>query len=257
MNERFPIFPHQILVFAAFAVNFAALNFIFSHSQWNWKYFALGGVTFVLLSLLMRVADDIKDFRADGTYFPDRPSQNGKVRESDLTAFLYFLFAAILAAHLALASSPVVTAILLTLVFSFLLYKWLFLESVIRPNLILAFVTHNPIVLFFQYYTLSFFLDSEYSGLALWFLLGDALITSAWEISRKIRGRNSENEYNTYSKILGTRLSSFLVILLIGAAWTLTFVSVFRTSSFYWGWLLPAAVLGFLLFNILRFWKPG
>lgn len=255
LHERFPIFPHQILVFVAFAVNFVALTFLFSNSQWNWLEFSLGGITFVSLSLLMRVADDLKDFKADGTYFPDRPSQTGKIREKDLLFFLGFLFALVLVLNAGFIGQPTWTSILVTLLFCFLLYKWLFLEKFIRPNLLLAFLTHNPIVLFFQYYTLSFFMDGEYSRLAISFLIGDALITSAWEVARKIRGTTEENEYSTYSKVLGIYGSTILMFGFVCASFCLSFYAIYESAHFLWGMLIPASILGFLAFKVLSFWR--
>lgn len=93
-----------------------------------------------------------------------------------------------------------------------------FSKSKIQPSLPLALVTHNPVQLFVNIYTISF-TCIKYSlnpvslttFLTLWTLYFPALI---WEISRKIKAPKDENDYTTYSKLFGYKKATKFILTL-------------------------------------------
>ncbi len=82
----------------------------------------------------------------------------------------------------------------------------------------MALITHNPVQMFVNLYTISFTVI-KYSlkpftlttFLVLWTLYFPALI---WEISRKIKAPKEENDYTTYSKLFGYKKSTRFVAIL-------------------------------------------
>ena len=102
--------------------------------------------------------------------------------------------------------------------YGFLMSKWFFQKDKIQPSLPLALVTHNPVQLFVNLYTISFTVIkygvngiSLTTFLVLWTLYFPALI---WEIARKIRAPKDENDYTTYSKLFGYKKPvKFIMIL--------------------------------------------
>ena len=96
--------------------------------------------------------------------------------------------------------------------------NWFFQRSKIQPSLPLALITHNPVQMFVNLYTISFTVIkygiqpiSLINVMALFTLYFPALI---WEISRKIRAPKDENAYTTYSKLFGYKKSTRFVMIM-------------------------------------------
>ena len=110
--------------------------------------------------------------------------------------------------------------------YALLMAVYFFIPNIMRNNLLLALVTHNPIIPFMLLYvTVLFSVESSLGfGKLNWpvALLGIAMYWApsfAWEIARKIRSPEEENEYVTYSRILGRRGA----VLVAAGAQTLAF----------------------------------
>jgi 4-hydroxybenzoate polyprenyltransferase len=138
------------------------------------------------------------------------------------------------------------------------MYRFFFIPGILRRYLLLNLVTHNPIIplMFLQQTALL----SASSGLkwsqldwqatllliaAFWGML------MAWEIARKIRAPEEENEYVTYSQVLGLRGA-------VGAAFavqTFTFVFLIHVimDSDHARGALGIPIAGYLLLV----WKYG
>lgn len=102
--------------------------------------------------------------------------------------------------------------------YGYLMSKWFFQRSKIQPSLPLALVTHNPVQLIVNTYIISFTCIKYglkaitlINFLTLWTLYFPALI---WEISRKIRAPQDENDYTTYSKLFGYKKTTKFVLIL-------------------------------------------
>ena len=103
----------------------------------------------------------------------------------------------------------------------------------ISNNLILALVTHNPLMFVASFYILSLFSVAQnlpaFSGTNLLLALAFWMPSFGWETARKIRAPKDETDYVTYSKVMGPiwatmlPLGSFLVQLI---AFTLVAVNL-------------------------------
>ncbi len=208
-----------------------------------------GAVTYALMIALLRVMDDIKDFDADKVYFSNRPTVQSLVSKRDLYVALIVIMAAMIALNLFMA--PLVQlAFAVLMVYALLMFKYFFYPR-ISKSLILAVVTHNPVVPIGVIYIISFAVVSQP-----WtkHLLDLSLIVIlywlpylAWEFGRKIRRPKDETEYETYSQIFGYRGASLIVAALLLAIFAVAGVLTFRLNLS--PWLL--AVLGVVIAGVL------
>ena len=104
------------------------------------------GIVITSISLLIRIMDEFKDYEDDLTNFPTRPLPSGRVKKNDLKVL--GIACVFLILFLSVQSIKLLFWATITLAFTFLMLKWFFIESIMRKNLPLAFITHHPIVLF-------------------------------------------------------------------------------------------------------------
>ncbi len=201
-------------------------------------------VTFFSSMLLARIFDELKDLESDRVEFPDRPLPSGRVHLSDLR----FLAAVCIIVSLALNfhRGQAALAYLAFLVFLLLSSRWFFAKSLVSRNLLLVFLTHQPLVplLFLYLYfvevgRLGLAASPETAGLLIgcyWPLL------FSWEVARKIRAPESETDYRSYSLVLGPRGAATLlgIVLLL----PLVFLALLTPLP---AWLLPAAAASALV----------
>lgn len=176
----------------------------------------VGGYTIFAFLMWLRIADDFKDYETDKKLFKDRPLPSGRVYKKDL------LVAGIIVEAIAVILNVLFMNNLLFFIilygYGYLMSKWFFQRSKIQPSLPLALVTHNPVQMFVNLYTISFTVIkysvpaiSLTTFLTLWTLYFPALI---WEISRKIKAPKDENDYTTYSKLFGYKKATRFVLIL-------------------------------------------
>lgn len=180
----------------------------------TWRAIA-GGLTLTAFSLLMRVFDELKDQEADRTLFPERPLPSGRVRLADLQGLGLTLILGMLALNLALG--PVaLTGFLAMLLYGLGTFVWFFAEGPHRRSLLLTVATHNPVVIFCNLYVWSIWSADAGLGLtppgpAAWAgLVMYWMPVLAWEFSRKIKAPAAENDYVTYSRLLGPRRAALV-----------------------------------------------
>lgn len=167
---------------------------------------AVGTLTYFVLLLFLRLSDELKDRRADRIHFPDRSVPSGRVSIAWVRATWAGSLVVLVLLQIPVGFSP---AFLVLVGYALLMSRYFFLRRWIASNLLLAFVTHNPVGFILNLYVISLF--SEATGhptlapfhLALAFLLW--LPTPVWEVARKIRAPSEETSYQTYSSILGPR----------------------------------------------------
>lgn len=176
-----------------------------------------GIMSVFIFILILRLMDELKDKKIDAELFPTRPLPSGRVFEFDISFSLTFLVVINLLIN-SWSIKTLATALLVT-VYMFLMYKFFFIPEIMRRNLLLSLITHNPIVpLLIIYIVVNFSVQNnidfdklnwhETSLLLLLFWMPFL----AWEISRKIRCKEEENAYITYSQILGRTGSVFVLI---------------------------------------------
>lgn len=259
VSQMFPVFPAQIATLGSFVLSYLILSRFLAPKKMVPIELFCGGLSIVLFNLLLRVFDELKDYESDKRNFPDRPLVKGVVSHSDLYLGITVITCLLLGLQIPFLLRPVFPTFLVTLVFSFLTYKWFFFERAIRASLPLALVTHHPIVFFFQLYTLSFFASPLGApSAAIVFVFGLALGGTCWEISRKMRGRQEEGSYTTYTKIWGPAASSGLLAALVVASFLMTLlpllgVSHVRAWLVLGAWIAPLAAAANLFWLLIRF----
>ena len=216
-NEMYPILPRLLLAIIVFCeiyfiilLNNGITDFDIGIQE------IIGGFTIFGFLMWLRIADDFKDYETDKKLFPKRALPSGKVKKSDLILICLFIEIVIIILNFLFMNNIIFFLVLY--LYGFLMSEWFFQKSKIQPSLPLALITHNPVQMFVNLYIISFtcikynlkFITLT-NILALWTLYFPALI---WEVSRKIKSPEEENDYTTYSKLFGYKKSIKFVFLL-------------------------------------------
>lgn len=165
--------------------------------------------------LLMRLFDDLKDVAADQELFPERPVPRGLVSQRDLWRMVLGVHVIMLAINLVMPQA--LLWLLVALAFTWLTFKWFFARSFISTRLIVAFITHQPVGFLLNLWVAAAVIEgssvtlNDQGILFLCFLFITPVML--WEISRKIKAQGTENEYVTYSKILGSQLAAYILLM--------------------------------------------
>jgi 4-hydroxybenzoate polyprenyltransferase len=206
LKETYPILPRLILgLLLFFEIYFLVIltngpfKFNITISE------VVGGLTIFSFLLLLRVADDIKDYETDLVLFPERALPAGKLKKKDLFVLVLLTTSVIILLNILFMNNLGYFAFLM--VYGTLMSLWFFSKAKIQKSLLLALVTHNPVQLIVNLYAISFAcikynipMVTYENFLILFALYFDGLV---WEIGRKIRAPKDETEYVTYSKIFG------------------------------------------------------
>jgi 4-hydroxybenzoate polyprenyltransferase len=241
MGEMFPPavqVPGGIAAFAALYFTLQALGGA-DTLELPWRAYA-GAATVVLITLLLRVYDELKDVEVDQRLgkagdprYQDRAIVTGHILPEDLVALRWWVTALIIAINLPLGVPYPLLAFALLFGVTWLSFKWFFWPAVSK-NLLLAFITHNPMTLLVFGYVLALYVhDFGAGGLtldALWLALAFWLPMAAWETSRKVRRPEDETDYQTYSKLLGWRVAGILPAL-FGAGAAASMIAVARVAG--------------------------
>jgi hypothetical protein len=217
-----------------------------------------GAATLVLLALLMRVQDELKDLETDRRLategdprFAGRPAVTGRISPADLDALRRAVVAAAIALNLPLGFPLPLLAFAAALLVTWLSGRWFFWPAMAR-DLVLAFVTHNPIALLYAAYAAAVAARDLGPGAlrpgVLLVLLAVYLPLAAWEIGRKVRPPGAETSYETWSARLGGRAAGALpALLVLGSA--ACFAAVARAAGLGPGYplLVSAGALGVAL----------
>lgn len=222
--------------------------------------------TVLLLTLLMRIADEVKDAETDrrlaaagDARFASRPLVQGRVTEGDLRRLAAGAVVAGVTLNLLQGSALVMAGFAVALLGVWLSSRWFFWPR-IRKDLLLAFVTHNPLTLLFGGYVAAVAAASHpLPGLpSVALLLGGTWApVAAWEIARKVRAPVEETAYETYSRRLGPRVAGALpaVVTGVGSACLLAVARSARLGVAYAG-LLVAAWGGVAIASAGFAWRP-
>lgn len=174
----------------------------------------VGGLTLFGFLLLLRIADDFKDYKTDLTLFPDRPLPSGRVTKKDLILVLVIDAGTLLILNIVFMNN--IFYFLFLMLYGTLMSLWFFNRKIIQKSLPLALITHNPVQLIINLYIISFTcikygvsLISYTNILVLFSLYFDGLV---WEIGRKIRAPKDETGYTTYSKIFGYKKPVYFIM---------------------------------------------
>ncbi len=202
-------------------------------------------------SLLMRGYDELKDVETDlklaksgDALFSARPIATGAVEKRDLVLIKNAaLGVALLGASGASATSswPLATGALCAALLGavWLSSRWFFWPRVQR-DLLLAFLTHNPIAGLVGAALVAALARAAPGPLVVAALIASSWFPiSAWEVSRKLRAPADETSYETYTRRLGVRAAAALPVLF--AALALAALVVLGQATGVAGWYLTLA----------------
>jgi len=244
LKEMYPFWSRLAVAFGLFFTIYflvIALSGVENFSIGLQEFIAVLTVFTFLMSL--RIADELKDYDTDKKNFPKRPLPSGRVKKSDLAALLLTFQIPTITLNLVFMDSP--WWFLGLWAYGILMSFWFFAKKFIKPSLVLALITHNPVMLLLNLYLVSF-ICAKY-GLNM-FTLNTMLVAVAlylpgliYEIGRKIRAPKKETAYTTYSKIMGYKHATLLVVVI---ALICTLINTYLLS----GISVFAVVLLWLLF---------
>ena len=165
----------------------------------------IGVFTIFVFLMILRIADDFKDYETDRRLFPERALPSGRVLKKDLAVALSVIVSISVLLNLFFMNNQ--GWFLFLDIYGTLMSFWFFKKDKIQNSLPLALVTHNPVMMILNIYTITFVcykyglpLLSLPTILLAFTMYFPSLI---WEISRKIRAPKDETEYVTYSKLFG------------------------------------------------------
>lgn len=248
-KEMYPIIPRILVSFLLVSSQVIGVLAFFGTS----RRYAFGwgdvGVLFTVFAFLfcLRIADEFKDYENDLINYPERPLPSGRVYRKDLYVLAAVLLVSMVSVNFMMPQSIVPFGMMLF--YGFLMTVWFFQRERIEPSLVWALVTHNPVQLLISFYIIHY--ATERYGLPLWtwqnLFLALALYIPAllWEVSRKIKAPEDENQYVTYSQVWGFRGSLWAVagIALAGVVFMYVLVRGLGLSLLLW-----LAFLGLLWF---------
>jgi heme O synthase-like polyprenyltransferase len=217
LNEMFPLQRNIPVSFIAFFATYYFAESVIGETGFYFDYtLILGAISYGLFWLFLRALDELKDYEIDKKLFRDRPLITGLVTLRDIKVLATVIGLLLVAINLFLAKVHIVF-FSIAFIYCLLMFKFFFYPRIAK-SLTLAVITHNPIVPITQLYIMSFIfyrygIDVFGFDLALMILLF-WLPWLNWEISRKIRAPQEEDEYETYSQIFGFRWACFVVLFL-------------------------------------------
>jgi hypothetical protein len=208
-------------------------------------YPLVGTWSIFVLMLILRLMDELKDREIDRELFQTRPLPSGKVLESDIRFSLVVVIVFYLAANIFIGHAFWMAVFVLG--YSLMMFKHFFIPRILRRSLLFTLTTHNPIIPIMLFYVLILFSTEHKLSLRnLNWPLSLLLIGMywamffSWEIARKIRSKEEENAYVTYSQIFG-RSGALLVA---GGAQTIAFAI---GLYFFWALSFSEICLAILL----------
>ena len=183
------------------------------------EMFPLGSRFIVAAIMFLLIADFFMYYETDQRLFPHRALPSGRVKKKDLAIALAFIVTVSVALNLFFMNN--IFWFLFLYIYGTLMSFWFFKRDKIQNSLPLALVTHNPVMMILNLYTISFVcykynlpLLSVPTILLAFTMYFPSLI---WEVCRKIRAPKDETEYVTYSKLFGykkaTRFIEIVTIL--------------------------------------------
>ncbi|MDQ0222393.1 UbiA family prenyltransferase [Streptococcus moroccensis] len=219
-KEMYPIIPRFLLaVIMFFEIYFVLLLNQGVHTFDIGIQEFVGIFTIFVFLMILRIADDFKDYETDRRLFPERALPSGRVKKSDLAIALGVVVAISVLLNILFMNN--IGWFLFLYIYGTLMSFWFFQKDKIQNSLPMALVTHNPVMMVLNIYTISFVCYKYQLPLLSWttVLLAFTMYFPSliWEISRKIRAPKDETAYVTYSKLFGyqrvTRFVQFLTLL--------------------------------------------
>ena len=261
LREMFPVQIYLPYILVLYSCLYFASELLAGKPLLADAYYLLGCVSAFFFMLLMRTFDDLKDFDLDRKIFPWRATARGDVLRSDIRFLSLLSFSVLLAVNL-LFGQKTIFVFLGVMIYLLLTFKWFFAEDFHRRHQVFTMFTHQPIPWAINYFLIHVALASgddyaPFSSLHGYLLAVFSLPITAWDVSRKIRAKGNETEYETFSMIFGTRPAAFLAFALLFLSGALAFY-LGRQLDFPSGFFVIdlALLLGMTFFYFRFMWKP-
>lgn len=178
---------------------------------------AVGTWTVFSFLLVLRIADDLKDAETDARLFPHRVLPSGRVDKRDLYVLLGTVVTLATVLNVAYMNNLIFFAVLF--LYGTGMSMWFFAKSKIQPNLLLALLTHNPVMMILNLYVISYGVIAYDLDPFTWttFLLAWTMYFPSliWEVVRKVRAPSEETAYVTYSSLWGYKQAAWFVLGLV------------------------------------------
>ena len=145
-KEMFPLLPRffvaAIMFFEIYFVlllNDGVTTFHFDHQE------LIGIFTIFVFLMILRIADDFKDYETDRRLFPHRALPSGRVKKKDLAIALSFIVTVSVLLNILFMNN--IGWFLFLYIYGTLMSFWFFKRDKIQNSLPLALVTHNPVMM--------------------------------------------------------------------------------------------------------------
>lgn len=244
-KEMYPLVPRFILaVIMFFEIYFVLLLNKGIHDFKIGIQEFVGAFTIFVFLMILRIADDFKDYELDSRLFPHRALPSGRVKKSDLTVVLIVVVSVSVVLNVLFMNN--LAWFFFLYIYGTLMSFWFFQKDKIQNSLPMALVTHNPVMMILNLYTISFVCFKYDIPLVSWttFLLAFTMYFPSliWEISRKIRAPKDETEYVTYSKLFGyQKVTRFVQVV--------TLLDILTNIALLWA--ISRAGVAVLVLNVL------
>ena len=241
IKERFEPLSHFLMIACFFGANYALDRAIIFSTEPSTGRILIAFIVTLLFFFHLRLFDELKDYQADLHINPTRPLPRGLIELKEFRIVLMsvigleVLLASLLGPH-------VLTALLVPLLFSFLMYKEFFIGNWLRPKMEAYAISHTLVSAF-----LALFIACAVTDSALGFLPQPILIVmfmnwmvfNTFEFARKTYSREEEREnVETYSQRWGEWGASIWVF----AFTFLAMIAVLRLNDLM-GWKFYSLII--------------
>jgi len=258
-SERFPLFGHGVLIaaFSMSAVSYSAL-LRQQHQFPAWSVLVSAFASALIFFLLLRIADEFKDYEEDARYRPYRAVPRGLVslRELAWLAAIVVIIQLVLAASWHKGLLPV------------LLLVWLYLLAMSREFGVRRWLKAHPFTYMWSHMLIMPLIDlyatawdwvlasgTPPSGL-FWFLLLSFFNGMVIEVGRKTRAPESEEAgVETYTALWGIHKAVYVWLLNLSLTALAAWMAALKTGFGLPVSLLLAGLLGLALILGLKFIK--
>lgn len=209
LKEMFPIpqrLIYSMLMYISFAIIASKIHSVTLDAASPIHFIGIINVFTILL--ILRLMDELKDKDLDEDLFSERPLPSGRVRESDISFSLIALI--VLFITINVFNWITLLAALTVLCYTLLMFRYFFIPKILRRYLLLNLATHNPVIPIIIIFLWIMFgaqndlpLSSLFNHYSVLLIVWFWSLLFSWEITRKIKSTEEENEYVTYSQLFG------------------------------------------------------
>lgn len=209
LKEMFPIpqrLIYSMLMYISFAIIASKIHSVTLDAASPIHFIGIINVFTILL--ILRLMDELKDKDLDEDLFSERPLPSGRVWESDISFSLIALI--VLFITINVFNWITLLAALTVLCYTLLMFRYFFIPKILRRYLLLNLATHNPVIPIIIIFLWIMFgaqndlpLSSLFNHYSVLLIVWFWSLLFSWEITRKIKSPEEENEYVTYSQLFG------------------------------------------------------